>query len=151
LTSVRQTCTMFYVENLFSFLPRHFLQNSHFGFRQLPQLRKATMVDSEGPTTHSAAASHYKVSRHHCGQVGCLFARDCALFPSVCFVLFRHCHCLRSSSFDQPFHSFFFLSLRFLLIVGCRLVPPSLEFLGAGFILRASPFLGVGLGGAPIP
>jgi hypothetical protein len=35
LTPVRQTCTMFYVEKLFSFLRRHFLQNSLFGFRQL--------------------------------------------------------------------------------------------------------------------
>jgi hypothetical protein len=53
----------------------------------------------------------------------------------------------------QPTFSFFsfFLSLHFLLIVGCRLVSPSLGFVGAGFLLRSSPFLGVGLGGAPIP
>jgi hypothetical protein len=107
------------------------------------------MVDSEGRPPHSAAASHHKVSCHHCGQVGC---RCCSGLCFVCFCLLCHCHCLRSSSFDQPFLSFF-LSLHFLLIVGCRLVPPSLGFLGAGFLLRSSPFLGLGLGlgGAPIP
>jgi hypothetical protein len=74
LTSVRQTCTMFYAGNLFIFLPRHFLQNSLFGFRQLPQLRNSAMVDLEGLLPSSAAASHRKVSHRHCGQVGSCFS-----------------------------------------------------------------------------
>jgi hypothetical protein len=55
----------------FQFLAPTLHKKLTFGFRQRPQLRKLTMVDSEGPPPHSAAASHQKVSRHHCGRVGC--------------------------------------------------------------------------------
>jgi hypothetical protein len=66
---------MFYVEKLFSFLRQHFLQNSLFGFRQLPQLQKlTTMVDLECPPPHSATtSSHHKLSCHNSNQVGCFF------------------------------------------------------------------------------
>jgi hypothetical protein len=148
LTSVRKTSTMFYVEKLFSFLRRHFLQNSLFGFRQLPQLRKSTMVDLEGPPPHLAAASHHKVSCHHCGQVGCRF---CSGLCFICFCLLRFAS--PSSLFALLTHSFFLSSLSFLLLVGCRF------FFGSR--PRAAPFLGssprrcsfsvpfLGLGGAP--
>jgi hypothetical protein len=114
------------------------------------------MVDLEGPPPHSAAVSSHQVSRHHCGQVDCRFLLQIVLCLLVCFIWFLHCcHCSRSSSFDQPVLSFlysFYLSLHFLLVLGCRLVPPSLGFLGAVLLLRSSPFvLGVGLDGAPIP
>jgi hypothetical protein len=109
------------------------------------------MVDSEGSRPHSAAASRHNVTRH----------RDSALFPSVCFVLLRHCHCLHSSSFDQPFHSFFlsfFLSLHFLLVVAWSLRLWSSLVLASSFVQAHSsasasavlPFLGAGIGGAPI-
>jgi hypothetical protein len=149
LTSVRKTSTMFYVEKLFSFLRRHyFLQNSLFGFRQLPQLPKLTMVALEGPTPYLAATSHHKVSRHHCGQVGCRF---CSGLCFVCFCLLRFA--LPSSLFALLTHSFFLSSLSFLLLVGYRL------FVGSR--PRAAPVLGsspwqcsflvpfLGLGGAP--
>jgi hypothetical protein len=133
------------IQKLFSFLRRHFLQNSLFGFRQLPQLRKSTMVDLEGLPPYLAAASHHKVSRHHCGQVGCCF---CSGLCFVCFSLLRFAS--PSSLFALLTRSFF---LSFLLLVGCRL------FVGSG--PRAAPFLGsshrrcsfsvpfLGLGGAP--
>jgi hypothetical protein len=126
---------MFYIEKLFSFLRRHFHHNSLFGFRQLPQLRKSTIVDLEGPPPYLAAASHHKVSHHHCGQVGCRFC------PELCFV----CFCLLR--FFSP------SSLFTLFLVGCCF------FVGSR--PRAAPFLGsspqrcsfsvpfLGLGGAP--
>jgi hypothetical protein len=129
-------------------LRRHFLQNSLFGFPQLLQLRKSTMVDLEGPPPYLAAASHHKVSRHHCGQVGCRF---CSGLCFVCFYLLRFAS--PSSLFAILTRSFFLSSLSFLLLVGCRL------FVGSG--PRAAPFLGssprrcsfsvpfIGLGGAP--
>jgi hypothetical protein len=94
------------------------------------------------------------------------------LFPSVCFVLLRHCHCLSSSSFDQPFHSFFLSVTPFLVdcwlplgpsIFGLPLcwLPPLCKPIPRRWPRRCShssasasavlPFLGVGLGGAPIP
>jgi hypothetical protein len=148
LTSVRKTSTMFYVKKLFSFLRRHFLQNSLFGFRQLPQLQKLAMVDLEGPPPYLAAASHHKVSCHHCGQVGCRF---CSGLCFVCFCLLRFAS--PSSLFALLTCSFFLSSLSFLLLVGCRL------FVGSR--PRAAPFLGsspwrcsfsvsfLGLGSAP--
>jgi hypothetical protein len=139
---------MFYVEKLFSFLRRHFLQNSLFGFRQLPQLRKSTMVDLEGPRPYLAAASHHKVSCHHCGQVGCGF---CSGLCFVCFCLLRFAS--PSSLFALLTRSFFLSSLSFLLLVGCCLFvgsrPWAAPFLGSS-PRRSSfsvPFLG--LGGAP--
>jgi hypothetical protein len=139
---------MFYVKKLFSFLRRHFLQNSLFGFRQLPQLQKLAMVDLEGPPPYLAAASHHKVSCHHCGQVGCRF---CSGLCFVCFCLLRFAS--PSSLFALLTCSFFLSSLSFLLLVGCRL------FVGSR--PRAAPFLGsspwrcsfsvsfLGLGSAP--
>jgi hypothetical protein len=123
LTPVRQTRTTFYAEKLFSFWRRHFLQNSLFGFRQLPQLRKSAMVDLEGPPPHSAAASHHKVSRHHCGQVGCCFCSGLWFVCFVCFVL------VSSSSSLFTFQQFrltcsFFLSfvLSFCHSISCWLL-----------------------------
>jgi hypothetical protein len=148
LTSVRKTSTMFYVEKLFSFLRPHFLQNSLFGFRQLPQLRKSTMVDLEGPSPYLAAASYHKVSHHHCGQVGCRF---CSGLCFVCFCLLRFAS--PSSLFALLTRSFFLSSLSFLLLVGCRLFvgsrPQAAPVLGSSprrcsFLV---PFLI--LGGAP--
>jgi hypothetical protein len=106
------------------------------------------MVGLEGPPPYLAAASHHKVSRHHCGQVGCRF---CSGLCSVCFCLLGFAS--PSSLFAIRTHSFFLSSLSFLLLVGCRL------FVGSG--PRAAPFLGsiprrcsflvpfLGLGGAP--
>jgi hypothetical protein len=106
------------------------------------------MVDLEGPPPYLAAASHHKVSRHHCGQVGCRF---CSGLCFVCFCLLRFAS--PSSLFAILTRSFFLSSLSFLLLVGCRL------FVGSG--PRAAPFLGssprrcsfsvpfLGLGGAP--
>jgi hypothetical protein len=124
---------MFYVENLFSFLPRHFLQNSLFGFRQLPQLQKLTMVDSEGSPPPSAAASHCKVSHRHCGQVGCCFSLLIVLCL-LCLLRFVFSFVLPSSLFTLLTRAFFLSSLSFLLLVGCRL------FLGSR--PRAAPFRG---------
>jgi hypothetical protein len=163
LTSVRQTCTMFYVENLFIFLPQHFLQNSLSGFLQLPQLRNSTMVELEGSPPPSAAASHRKVSHRHCGQVGFFFSPDralFALFASFCFfLLFRHRHCLSSS----PDLSSFLNSLSCCLLVVAyssaadlgwlhSLAPvlsgaPSRSCSSASVVLLLDPFLG--RGGAP--
>jgi hypothetical protein len=106
------------------------------------------MVDLEGPPPYLAAASHHKVSCHHCGQVGCRF---CSGLCFVCFCLL--CFASPSSLFAILTRSFFLSSLSFLLLVGCRL------FVGSG--PRAAPFLGssprrcsfsvpfLGLGGAP--
>jgi hypothetical protein len=88
-------------------------------------------------------------------------------FASFCFAIVIVCVPAASTNL---FILSFFLSLHFLLIVGCRLVPPSLKFLGAGPSCKpiprrrprrcshssasasaVLPFLGVGLGGAPIP
>jgi hypothetical protein len=69
------------------------------------------------------------------------------LIASFCFTIVIVCV---SAALTNLFIHSFFLSIHLLLIVGCRLVPPSLEFLGAGFVLCVSPFLGVGLGTAPI-
>jgi hypothetical protein len=143
---------MFYVENLFSFLPRHFLQNSLFGFRQLPQLRKSTMVDLDGLPLPSAAPSHCKVSRCHCGQVVCCFSLLIVLCL-LCLLRFVFSFVSLSSLFALLTRSFFLSSLSFLLLVGCRL------FLGSR--PRGAPFLGsipqrcsfsvpfLGLGDAP--
>jgi hypothetical protein len=143
---------MFYVENLFIFLPRHFLQTSLFGFRRLPQLRNSTMVDLEGSPPHSAAASHRKVNHRHCGQVGCCFSLLTVLCL-LCLLLFVFSFVSPWSLFALLTRSFFLSSLSFLLLVGCRL------FLGSR--PRAAPFLGsipwrcsfsvlfLGLGGAP--
>jgi hypothetical protein len=133
---------MFYVEKLFIFLPRHFLQNSLFGFRQLPQLQNSTMVDLEGSPPPSAAASHRKVSNRHCGQVGCCFSLLIVLCL-LCLLRFVFSFVSPSSLFALLTRSFFLSSLSFLLLVGCRL------FLGSR-PRRCSfsvPFLG--LGGAP--
>jgi hypothetical protein len=142
---------MFYVKNLFIFLPRHFLQNSLSGLRQLPQLRNSTMVDLEGLPPPSAAASHHKVSHRHCGQVGCCFSLLIVLCL-LCLLRFVFSFLSPSSLFALLTRSFFLSSLSFLLL-GCHL------FLGSR--PRAAPFLGssprqcsflvpfLGLGGAP--
>jgi hypothetical protein len=111
---------MFYVEKLFIFLPRHFLQNSLFGFRQLPQLQNSTMVDLEGSPPPSAAASHRKVSNRHCGQVGCCFSLLIVLCL-LCLLRFVFSFVSPSSLFALLTRSFFLSSLSFLLLVGCRL------------------------------
>jgi hypothetical protein len=69
------------------------LINKHplFGFWQLPELQKLTMVD---------AASHHTVSHHQCGHVGCRFLLQIVLnllcLLRFVFLLLRHCHCLHS-------------------------------------------------------
>jgi hypothetical protein len=105
----------------------------------------STMVDSEGPPPHSAATPLDKLSRHHCGLVGCRFVLQ--------IVLCLLCFASRSSSLFA-FHQLrltwcsFFLSFTpflWLLVVAyssllIRILP--------WFLL---PFLGgTGLGGAPI-
>jgi hypothetical protein len=117
LASVRKTSTIFYVEKLFSFLCRHFLQNSLFGFRQLPQLRKLTMVDLEGPPPYLAATSHHKLNRLHCGQVGCRFCSGLC-FVCFCLLLFASfCFAIVIVFAPNPF----FLSLFILFLVACCL------------------------------
>jgi hypothetical protein len=99
-------------------------------------------------TTTLTAASHDKVSRHHCSQAGCRF---CSRVCFVCFCLLRFAS--PSSLFALLTRSFCLSSLSFLLLVGCRL------FVGSS--PRAAPFIGssprrcsflvpfLGLGGAP--
>jgi hypothetical protein len=102
------------------------------------------MVDLEGPPPYLAAASHHKVSRHHCGQVGCRF---CCGLCFVCFCLLRFA--LPSSLFALLTRSFFLSSL----VVGCRLFvgsrPRAAPFLGSSPRRCSFSVLFLSLGGAP--
>jgi hypothetical protein len=107
------------------------------------------MVDLEGPLPYLAAASHYEISRHHCGHGDCRF---CSGLCFVCLCLLRFAS--PSSLFALLTRSFFLTSLSLSLLVGCRLFAGSISW--AAPVLGSSPgrcsfsvlFLGLG-GGAP--
>lgn len=104
MTPVHQTCTMFYVGTK----PFNFLLSTLSP--KFTNWKMLTMVDSEGLPLYSAAASHQKVSCHHCGQVSCCF---------VLLIVVSSAALLWSLFIQLQLTRSFLPSLHFFLVVGC--------------------------------
>jgi hypothetical protein len=115
------------------------------------------MVDLEGPLPYLAAASHYKINRHHCSHGGCRF---CSGLCFVCFCLL--CFASPSPLFALLTRSFFLTSLSLsccLLVVAYSPAPylgrlqslapvlggaPPWSYSLGSAVLLLGPFLGLG-------